>query len=143
VSTDQVSWSAAVSDGRQVATMIARPLSEVAGWLAGFAPPVLLAHYAVLNRPELARVGATLVPVKAHEAAGAASELADAVRGQAVTWDNGAAVAEQMARVVLAQVDGLRRIVDSRSRGDVSAVKAMSWALWFARQNAPEVSAIF
>jgi len=35
VGTDQVSWSAAVSDGRQVATMVARPLPEVAGWLAG------------------------------------------------------------------------------------------------------------
>jgi hypothetical protein len=81
--------------------------------------------------------------VKAHEAAGAASELADAVRDQSVTWDNGAGVAEQMAHVVLAQVDGLRRIVDSRSRGDVSVVKAMSWALWFARQNAPEEAMVF
>lgn len=143
VGLDQSLWSAAVSDGTEVLTLIGRPLPEVAGWLAGLAPPVLLAHYAVLNRPELARVGATLVPVKAHEAAGAASELADAVRGQAVTWDNGAQVAEQMAHVVLAQVDGLRRIVDARSRGDVSVVKAMSWALWFARQNAPEPSIIY
>jgi len=45
--------------------------------------------------------------------------------------------------VVLAQVDGLRRIVGERSRGDVSLVKAISWALWYARQNAPDIPMIY
>jgi len=98
---------------------------------------------AALNRPELARVGAQLLPMKTHEAAGAASELADAIRDGAVVWDNGPAVADQFDHVVLARVDGLRRIVGERSRGDVSIVKAMSWALWYARQNAPEPSMIY
>lgn len=84
-----------------------------------------------------------MLPVKTHEAAGAASELADAIRVGAVVWDNGAAVSEQFGHVVLAQVDGLRRIVGERSRGDVSIVKAISWALWYARQNAPEPSMIY
>jgi len=33
VGADQVSWSGAVSDGAEVATMVGRPLAEVAGWL--------------------------------------------------------------------------------------------------------------
>jgi len=143
VSTDQVSWSAVVSDGQQVATLAGRPLPEVVDWLAVRRPPVLLAHYAVLNRPELSRVGAQLVPVRAHEAAGAASELGDAVRLGAVSWDNGPVVAAAFAHVVMANVDGLHRIVDGRSRGDVAVVKAMSWALWWARQHAPDAPMVF
>jgi len=143
VSTDQVSWSAVVSDGQQVATLVGRPLPEVVDWLAVRHPPVLLAHYAVLNRPELSRVGAQLVPVRAHEAAGAASELGDAVRLGAAVWDNGPVVAAAFAHVVMANVDGLHRIVDGRSRGDVAVVKAMSWAVWWARQHAPEPAAIY
>lgn len=143
VGMDGVSWSAAVSDGAEVGTLVGVSLPEVVVWLSGHNPPVVVAHSAVLNRPELVGVGAQLVAVKAHEAAGAASALADAVRGGSVVWDNPGPVGEQFGNVGLAQVDGLRRIVDSRSRGDVSVVKAMSWALWHARQHAPEMSAIF
>jgi hypothetical protein len=143
VSTDQVSWSGAVSDGAQVATIVGRPLAEVVDWLIPFGPPLVLGHSAVLNRPELLRVGAELQSVKVHQVAAAAAELGDSVRAGSVVWDNPAAVGEQFANVVLAQVDGLRRIVDSRSRGDVSVVKAMSWALWFARQHAPEPAMVY
>jgi hypothetical protein len=143
VDLDQTSWSAAVSDGHQVATLPARTLAEIVAWLAGWAPPILLGHSAALSRPELAGVNAQLVAVKVHQVAGAASEFADAVRVGSVMWDNPGPVAEQLGNVVLAQVDGLRRIVGDRSRGDVSLVKAMSWALWWARQNAPDAPMVF
>jgi hypothetical protein len=143
VSWDQSSWSAVVSDGGEAATVVGVSLPVVVDWLAGRGAPLVVGHAAVLNRPELARLGVELVAVKAHEAAGAASELADSVRSGSVSWDNADSVAEQFARVVLARVDGLRRIVDSQSRGDVSVVKAMSWALWWARQHAPEAAMIF
>lgn len=143
VSSDQVSWSGAVSDGLQVATLVGRSLPEVVGWLAGHAPPVVLGHQSVCARPELARLGVELRPVKVHEVAAAAAELGDAVRGGLVEFDHPDEVGSAFARVVIGRVDGLRRIVDSQSRGDVSVVKAMSWAFWWARQNAPEPSMVF
>jgi hypothetical protein len=143
VAADQVSWSAAVSDGSQVATLVGGSLPEVVAWLTAFQPPVVLGHQAVCARPELQAVGAELRAVKVHEAAAAAAELGDAVRAGGVVWDHGLAVGEQFGNVVLGQVDGLRRIVESRSRGDVSVVKAMSWALWFSRQHAPETAMVF
>ena len=143
VASDQMSWSAAVSDGQSIMTVVARPLAEVVDWLAVRQVPVVLAHQSVLNRPELQRLGATLVAVKVHEAAGATAELADAVRSGQVTWDNSRQVADAFSRVVVAQVDGLRRIIESRSRGDVSVIKAMAWSLWYARQNAPDLAAIW
>jgi hypothetical protein len=139
VALDQQTWAAAITDGVSVATRVG-DFVDVIGWVTANDPGVVLAHIAVTNRlPASLPVRA----VKTHEVSAAASYLADEVRAGGVRWDNAAIMREQFSHVVVAEVDGLRRIVDTRSRGNVNLVKATSWALWWAHQNQPEVAAVF
>ena len=142
VARDQVSWSCAAGDGFTFRTLVGVPREVAVEWLRGLGAPIVLAHQAVVNLLP-GDVAGEVRSVRTHEVAAASAELGDAVRAGAVAWDNAQPVAEQFGNVVLAQVDGLRRIVDARSRGDVSVVKALSWALWWARQNAVEPSMVF
>jgi hypothetical protein len=139
VGLDQQTWAAAVTDGREVTTRVG-DFTTVIGWVTAQNPGTVLAHIAVTNRlPGSLPIRA----VKTHEVSAAASFLADTVRAGAVRWDNPATMREQFSHVVVAEVDGLRRIVDTRSRGPVNLVKATSWALWWSHQNQPEPPGVF
>ena len=76
VSTDQVSWSVAGSDGIRVLTGTGLTFDQAIHRLQSWTPPVVVAHQAVVNRLP-ADLAAIAAPMKAHEVAAAASRARD------------------------------------------------------------------
>jgi hypothetical protein len=139
----ETSWAACVTDGLAVETLpAASSLGEALAWLRVRHPQTVLAHQAVANRipadvPWVTRV------VRANEDAAGTSLLAERVAAGAVVWDNPEQVADQFGHVVVGAVEGLSRIQAGKSRGPVSVVKVMGWALWWCTAQVNEQPQVF
>jgi hypothetical protein len=140
---NETSWSACVTDGHTVATLpAASSLGEALAWLRVRNPATVLAHQAVANRFP-ADVPWAVHVVRANEDAAGASLLAERVASGVVLWDNAEQVADQFGHVVVGASDGLSRILAGKSRGPVSVVKAMGWALWWCSARVWEPPQVF
>ena len=132
-------WSAALAlQGRAVVTRHTTS-DDAIRWLVARGASVLLCHQAVAA--QLVNVDLEVVTVTQKDAVAATAILRELVEGELVAI--GGDVAGQFGAVVLAHSDGGARVDATRARGDVDAVKCLSWALWFAQVRMPEVAAIF
>jgi hypothetical protein len=102
-------------------------------FVEGHGVPLLLAHSSVVAG--LPRLECTVRRVRAADYAASAAVLSGLVRDGALVWDHGDAVARQFTDAVLVHADGGPRIAASKSRGDVSLLKAVSLAVWAAQQR--------
>jgi hypothetical protein len=132
-------FSAVFGGASGVEVLSGASLDGVRSWLQDRDPEVVLCHQAVGNLLD----GFPLRVVRAGEVSAAVTVCAEAVRAGRVQWDNPVMVEEQFADVVVVPGEHGPRIVAQRSRGDVSAVKSLSWLLWWESSGVSEVAAVF
>jgi HNH endonuclease len=127
-------WSAAwIDTAGAVSVFPPGRLDDACAWLKGVEPPILLAHGTVIAR--LPEGIAPARPITPREQQASISVFAEQVRSGAIIWDHGPAVAEHISSALLIQADGGPRLIASKSRGDVSLVKAIAAVAWHASQK--------